>query len=46
MAKKILKEVESEENQKLLPPVQALKNLIESDRYLYNVMQMMFDEIL
>ena len=27
------------------PPVQALKNLIESDRYLYNVTQMMFDEI-
>ena len=45
MAKKILKEAESEENQKLLPSVQALKNLIESDRYLYNVTQMMFDEI-
>ena len=43
--KKVLKEAESEENQKLLPPVQALKNLIESDRYLYNVTQMMFDEI-
>lgn len=43
--KKVLKEAESEENQKLLPPVQALKNLIESDRYLYNITQMMFDEI-
>ena len=27
------------------PPVQALKNLIESDRYLYNVTQMMFEEV-
>ena len=43
--KKVLKEAESEENQKLLPPVQALKNLIESNRYLYNITQMMFDEI-
>lgn len=43
--KKVLKEAESEENQKLLPPVQALKDLIESDHYLYNITQMMFDEI-
>ena len=27
------------------PPVQALKNLIESDQYLYNVTQMMFEEV-
>lgn len=31
---KVLKEAESEENQYLLPPVQALKHLIESDRYI------------
>lgn len=43
--KKVLHEAESEENQNLLPPVQALKDLIESDRYLYNIVQMMFDEI-
>ena len=42
---KVLKEAENEENQYLLPPVQALKHLIESDRYIYNITQLMFDEI-
>ena len=35
----------SEENKNLLPPVQALKELIESNRYIWNLFQMMFDEI-
>ena len=39
---KVLKEAE---NQYLLPPVQALKHLIESDRYIYNITQLMFEEI-
>lgn len=43
--KKIYKEAQAEENQHLLPPVQALKDLIESDRYIWNLFQMMFDEI-
>ena len=42
---KVLKEAENEENQYLLPPVQALKHLIESDRYIYNITQLMFEEI-
>ncbi|ADX69697.1 Phosphatidylserine decarboxylase [Lactobacillus helveticus H10] len=29
----------------MLPPLQALKELIESDRYIWNLFQMMFDEI-
>lgn len=43
--KKIYKEAQTEENQHLLPPVQSLKDLIESDRYIWNSFQMMFDEI-
>ncbi|MBW7986269.1 phosphatidylserine decarboxylase family protein [Lactobacillus helveticus] len=43
--KKIYEEAKSEENKNLLPPVQALKELIESDRYIWNLFQMMFDEI-
>lgn len=43
--KKIYKEAQTEENQHLLPPVQSLKDLIESDRYIWNLFQMMFDEI-
>ena len=43
--KKVYKEAESEENQHLLPPVQALKELIESDRYIWNLVHMMFAEI-
>lgn len=43
--KKVLKEAEAKENQNLLPPVESLKELIESDRYIYNIVQMMFDEI-
>lgn len=43
--KKIYKEAQTEENQHLLPPVQALKELIESDRYIWNLFQMMFEEI-
>ena len=40
--KKVLKEAETEQDQTLLPPVQALKDLIESDRYLWNLFHMMF----
>lgn len=43
--KKVYEEAKSEENNKLLPPVQALKELIESNRYIWNLFQMMFDEI-
>ena len=43
--KKVYEEAKSEENKKLLPPVQALKELIESNRYIWNLFQMMFDEI-
>lgn len=43
--RKVLEEAKSEENQKLLPPVQALKELIENDHYIWNLAQMMFDEI-
>lgn len=43
--KKVLKEAELEENQKLLPPVKALKDLIENNHYIWNLFQMMFDEI-
>ena len=43
--KKVYEESKSEENNKLLPPVQALKELIESNRYIWNLFQMMFDEI-
>ncbi|RVU70393.1 MULTISPECIES: phosphatidylserine decarboxylase family protein [Lactobacillus] len=43
--KKVYQEAQAEENQHLLPPVQALKELIESDRYIWNLFQMMFDEI-
>lgn len=43
--KKVYEEAKSEENEKLLPPVQALKELIESNRYIWNLFQMMFDEI-
>ncbi len=43
--KKVYEEAMQEENQNLLPPVQALKELIESDRYIWNLFQMMFDEI-
>ncbi len=32
--RKVLEEAKSEENQKLLPPVQALKELIENDHYI------------
>ena len=42
---KVLDEAKAEENQKLLPPVQALKELIENDHYIWNLAQMMFDEI-
>lgn len=45
MGKKVYEEAKSEENKNLLPPVQALKELIESDRYIWNLFQMMFDEI-
>lgn len=34
MGKKVYEEAKSEENKNLLPPVQALKELIESDRYI------------
>lgn len=37
-------EVEKEK-QSLLPPVQDLKDLIESDRHIFNLAQAMFDEI-
>ena len=43
--KKVYEEAKSEENKNLLPPVQALKELIESNRYIWNLFQMMFDEI-
>ncbi|WP_297953851.1 phosphatidylserine decarboxylase family protein [uncultured Lactobacillus sp.] len=43
--KKIYEEAKSDENKNLLPPVQALKELIESDRYIWNLFEMMFDEI-
>ncbi|MCT3614461.1 phosphatidylserine decarboxylase family protein, partial [Lactobacillus acidophilus] len=43
--KKIYEEAKSDENKNLLPPVQALKELIESNRYIWNLFQMMFDEI-
>ncbi len=43
--KKVLKEAEAEQDQTLLPPVQALKDLIESDRYLWNLFHMMFEEV-
>ncbi|WP_276804458.1 phosphatidylserine decarboxylase family protein [Lactobacillus hominis] len=43
--KKVYQEAQSEENKRLLPPVQALKDLIESDHYIWNLVQMMFDEI-
>ncbi|MGQ5708662.1 phosphatidylserine decarboxylase family protein [Lactobacillus sp. PSON] len=43
--KKVLKEAELEENQKLLPPVKELKDLIENNHYIWNLFQMMFDEI-
>lgn len=43
--KKVFKEAQAEENQQLLPPVEALKNLIENNRYIWNLFQMMFDEI-
>ena len=43
--KKVYEEAKSEENKKLLLPVQALKELIESNRYIWNLFQMMFDEI-
>ena len=43
--KKVYEEEKSEENKNLLPPVQALKELIESNRYIWNLFQMMFDEI-
>ncbi|CDI41413.1 Phosphatidylserine decarboxylase [Lactobacillus helveticus CIRM-BIA 953] len=45
MGKKVYEEAKSEENKNLLPPLQALKELIESDRYIWNLFQMMFDEI-
>lgn len=45
MGKKVYEEAKSEENKNLLPPVQALKELIESDRYIWNLFQMMFYEI-
>ena len=43
--KQVLKEAEAEQDQTLLPPVQALKDLIESDRYLWNLFHMMFEEV-
>ena len=43
--KKIYEEAKSDETKNLLPPVQALKELIESNRYIWNLFQMMFDEI-
>ncbi|TSO25399.1 phosphatidylserine decarboxylase family protein [Lactobacillus sp. LL6] len=43
--KTVLKEAEAEENQKLLPPVQELKDLIDNNHYIWNLFQMMFDEI-
>lgn len=43
--KKVYEEAKSEENKNLLPPVQALKELIESNRYIWNLFHMMFDEI-
>lgn len=43
--KKIYEEAKSDENKNLLPPVQALKELIESNRYIWNLFQMMFDDI-
>ena len=43
--KKIYEEAKSDENKNLLPQVQALKELIESNRYIWNLFQMMFDEI-
>lgn len=45
MGKKVYEEAKSEENKNLLPPLQALKELIESDCYIWNLFQMMFDEI-
>lgn len=42
---KVLKEAQAEENKNLLPPVQALKELIENDHYIWNLTQLMFDEI-
>ncbi|NRN81345.1 Phosphatidylserine decarboxylase proenzyme [Lactobacillus helveticus] len=45
MGKKVYEEAKSEENKNLLPPLQALKERIESDRYIWNLFQMMFDEI-
>lgn len=42
---KVLKEAKEEDNLKLLPPVQALKDLIENDHYIWNLCNMMFDEI-
>lgn len=43
--KKVYEEAKSEENQNLLPPVHALKDLIESNHYIWNLFEMMFDEI-
>lgn len=43
--KQVLKEAEAKENQTLLLPIQRLKDLIESDRYIWNLFQMMFDEV-
>lgn len=43
--KKVYEEAKSEENRNLLPPVHALKELIESNHYIWNLLEMMFDEI-
>ncbi len=41
----VLKEAEAERDQTFLPPVQALKDLIESDTYYWNLFHWMFDEV-